>query len=196
MFHNICPLSHHKEYLISHCISCSCNSVKHLLWCLLLSCCYFVAVEWTIQRTLRNKCLQYLHYLYCRFELDFTVFWNPNQQMGLDKAVLVNKMSTWVHLHACWYVLCVLYVCLYFQSAVKWVILPSSLRTESNDVEWKRFIEVLSPPLTPSLTLFLSFCLKLYFFVPPPTSSMSPSLFLWWHYYLALPPITVQVGAE
>lgn len=45
------------------------------------------------------------------------------------------------------------YVCVYFQSAVKVVIPPPGLRTESNDVEWKRFMEALSPPLTPSLSL-------------------------------------------
>ncbi len=48
-------------------------------------------------------------------------------------------------------------MCVYFQSAVKWVIPPLGLRTKSNDVEWKRFIEALRAPLTASL------CLKLYF---------------------------------
>lgn len=54
------------------------------------------------------------------------------------------------------------------------MIPPLALRTESNDVEWQRFIEALSPPLTPSLSLSdsgsISSSLSLSL------SSMSPSL--------------------
>lgn len=76
-----------------------------------------------------------------------------------------------MHLHACDGV----QVCVYYQSAVKWVIPPPGLRTESNDVEWKRFIEALSPPLTLSLSLSMSVSGS----VPSPlspSSSKSPSL--------------------
>lgn len=65
------------------------------------------------------------------------------------------------------------YVCAYFQSAVKWAIPPLGLRTESNDVEWKRFIEALSPPLTPSLSLSVSSSISSSL---PPSSSVCPSL--------------------
>lgn len=61
------------------------------------------------------------------------------------------------------------YVCVYFQWAVKWAIPPRGLRTESNDGEWKRFIEALSSPLTPSLSTPLRLCFSSF-------SSMSPSL--------------------
>lgn len=72
------------------------------------------------------------------------------------------------------------YVSVYFQSAVKWVIPPPGLRTESNDVEWKRFIEALSPPLTPPLPFSLSLCVfhsrALFLRPSPPSSLVSPSL--------------------
>lgn len=56
---------------------------------------------------------------------------------------------------------------------MKWVIPPLALRTESNDVEWKRFIEALSPPLTPSLSLSDSSSISSSL---SPSSSVSPSL--------------------
>lgn len=67
------------------------------------------------------------------------------------------------------------YVCVYFQSALKWVIPPLGLRTESNDVEWKRFIEALSPPLTPSLSRSVCGSISSSLSLSP-SSSVSPSL--------------------
>lgn len=68
-------------------------------------------------------------------------------------------------------------MCVCFQSAVKWVIPPPDLRTESNDVEWKRFIEALNPPLTPplSLSLYLSVSCSISSSLLS-SSSMFPSL--------------------
>lgn len=64
-------------------------------------------------------------------------------------------------------------VCVYFQSAVKWVIPPCSLRTGSNDVEWKWFIEVLNPPLTPSSSLSVSGSISSSLSLPlPPCPSL------------------------
>lgn len=59
-------------------------------------------------------------------------------------------------------------MCAYFQSAVKCVIPPLILRTEINDVEWKKFIEALSPPFTPSLSL------SLFLHLSPPLPHCAP----------------------
>lgn len=75
-----------------------------------------------------------------------------------------------------WIYLCMC-VCVVFQSVVKTVILPRGLKSECNDVEWKRFIEALSLTRPPSLPH--SLCLSVSSSISSslsPSSSMSPSL--------------------